>query len=67
MHNLGFAVIVEGGHCLIAYYYCSCFHSLKIKMSVLVTMAELFLQALQYLGWQWNAERYVDITGIFKL
>lgn len=27
-------------------------------------MAELFLQVLQYLGWQWNAKRYGDITGV---
>lgn len=35
-------------------------------MAVLKTVAELFLQVQQYLGWQWNAKRYVDITGMFK-
>lgn len=58
--------MVEIGHCLIACCY-SCFCSLKIKMSVVETMAELFPQVLPYLGWQWNAKRYVDITGMFKL
>lgn len=36
-------------------------------MVVLKTVAELFLQVQQYLGWQWNAKRYVDITGMFKI
>lgn len=58
--------MVEIGHCLIA--WCSSyFHSLKTKTLVLETMAGLFLQVLRYLGWQWNAKRYADITGVFKL
>lgn len=41
-------VEIDLSHCMLLLM----FHSLKIKISVLETMAELFLQVLQYLGWQ---------------